>query len=98
MELAKQIYDKIDNFKDMNINMNDNIKTYVDDLDREIGIFEKNYNELQSISNKNNSMNITLGGFMEDIMLKKKSSELKYYMMSGLAISLIFMCMYVARK
>lgn len=98
MEIAKQLYDKVDNFKDININMNDNIKNYVDDLNREIGIFKANYDELQDISNKNNSMNITLGGFMEDIMLKKKSSELKYYMMSGLAISLIFMCMYVARK
>ena len=95
MKLAQLIYQKIDRLSKIDSTIKDNIKDKESLLKKQLKSFESTYAQLKSVEG---SATQTLTGIVEDIELRNKAVDLRFYPWALLAISGVLLAIYQIKK
>ena len=95
INLAKEIFEKINSLKGVNSKINTKLSDEERKLKNQLAMYGNIYSEILDNSGKTNR---TVEGQLEDIFLKEKSSSMKLLMWGSLATLLILLSIERMRK
>ena len=95
MKLAQMIYQKVDRLSKIDSTIKQNIKDKESLLKKQLKNFESTYAQLKSVEG---SATQTLTGIVEDIELRNKAVDLRFYPWALLAISGVLLAIYQIKK